>query len=147
MKALIQRVSSGSVIVDKKTVGSIQKGLVVLLGITHSDSEKEIDFIINKVLNLRIFGNEENDNFELSVKEINGDILIISQFTLYADIKKGRRPSFVNSAKSDYAEEIYNRFVEKIKKENLFIQTGIFGAKMQVEIINEGPVTLILSSD
>tara|TARA_Y100001970_G_scaffold115828_1_gene144268 strand:+ start:3036 stop:3479 length:444 start_codon:yes stop_codon:yes gene_type:complete len=147
VKALIQRVSSGSVIVDKKTVGSIQKGLVVLLGITHSDSEKEIDFIINKVLNLRIFGNEENDNFELSVKEINGDILIISQFTLYADIKKGRRPSFVNSAKSDYAEEIYNRFVEKIKKENLFIQTGIFGAKMQVEIINEGPVTLILSSD
>ena len=110
MKALIQRVSSGSVIVENKTVGSIQKGLVVLLGVTHSDSEKDIDFIINKIVNLRIFGNEENDNFEKSVKEIDGGILIISQFTLYADMKKGRRPSFINSAKSDFAEEIYNKF-------------------------------------
>ena len=147
MKALIQRVSSGSVIVENKTVGSIQKGLVVLLGVTHSDSEKDIDFIINKIVNLRIFGNEEIDNFEKSVKEIDGGILIISQFTLYADMKKGRRPSFINSAKSDFAEEIYNKFIEKIKEENLLIQTGIFGAKMQVKIINEGPVTLILSSD
>ena len=147
MKALIQRVSSGSIIVENKTVGSIQKGLVVLLGVTHSDSEKDIDFIINKIVNLRIFGNEENDNFEKSVKEIEGEILIISQFTLYADMRKGRRPSFVNSAKSEFAEEIYNKFIEKIKEENLLIQTGIFGAKMQVKIINEGPVTLILSSD
>ncbi|MED5283542.1 MAG: D-aminoacyl-tRNA deacylase [Chloroflexota bacterium] len=147
MKALIQRVSSGSVIVENKTVGSIQKGLVVLLGVTHSDSEKDIDFIINKIVNLRIFGNEENDNFEKSVKEIEGEILIISQFTLYADMRKGRRPSFVNSAKSEFAEEIYNKFIEKIKEENLLIQTGIFGEKMQVKIINEGPVTLILSSD
>ena len=112
MKALIQRVSSGSVIVENKTVGSIQKGLVVLVGVTHSDSEKDIDFIINKIVNLRIFGNEENDNFEKSVKEIDGGILIISQFTLYADMKKGRRPSFVNSAKSEFAEEIYNKFIE-----------------------------------
>ena len=147
MKALIQRVSSGSVIVENKTVGSIQKGLVVLLGVTHSDSEKDIDFIINKIVNLRIFGNEENDNFEKSVKEIEGEILIISQFTLYADMRKGRRPSFVNSAKSEFAEEIYNKFIEKIKEENLLIQTGIFGEKMQVKIINEGPVTLMLSSD
>ena len=147
MKALIQRVSSGSVIVENKTIGSIQKGLVVLLGVTHSDSEKDIDFIINKIVNLRIFGNEENDNFEKSVKEIEGEILIISQFTLYADMRKGRRPSFVNSAKSEFAEEIYNKFIEKIKEENLLIQTGIFGEKMQVKIINEGPVTLILSSD
>lgn len=147
MKALIQRVSSGSVIVENKTVGSIQKGLVVLLGVTHSDSEKDIDFIINKIVNLRIFGNEENNNFEKSVKEIEGEILIISQFTLYADMRKGRRPSFVNSAKSEFAEEIYNKFIEKIKEENLLIQTGIFGEKMQVKIINEGPVTLILSSD
>ena len=119
----------------------------MLLGVTHSDSEKDIDFIINKIVNLRIFGNEENDNFEKSVKEIDGGILIISQFTLYADMKKGRRPSFINSAKSDFAEEIYNKFIEKIKEENLLIQTGIFGAKMQVKIINEGPVTLILSSN
>jgi len=147
VKALIQRVSSGSVTVDNETVGSIEKGLVVLLGVTHSDSEKDIDFIINKIINLRIFGNEENDNFEKSVKDINGEILIISQFTLYADMKKGRRPSFINSAKSDFAKDIYDKFIEKIKEENLLIQTGIFGAKMQVEIINEGPVTLILSSD
>ena len=147
MKALIQRVSSGSVEVDKKIVGSINKGLVIFIGITHNDSEKEINYLTNKILNLRIFGDENTDNFEKSVLDNQGELLIISQFTLYGDTKKGRRPSFVNSAKSDYASQIYNKFVEKLREEQIKVETGIFGAKMRVNIVNEGPVTLILDSN
>ncbi len=147
MKALIQRVSSGSVEVDKKIVGSINKGLVIFIGITHNDSEKEINYLTNKILNLRIFGDENTDNFEKSVLDNQGELLIISQFTLYGDTKKGRRPSFVNSAKSDYASKIYNKFVEKLREEQIKVETGIFGAKMTVNIVNEGPVTLILESN
>ncbi|MBK90211.1 MAG: D-tyrosyl-tRNA(Tyr) deacylase [Chloroflexi bacterium] len=147
MKALIQRVSSGSVEVDKKIVGSINKGLVIFIGITHNDSEKEINYLTNKILNLRIFGDENTDNFEKSVLDNQGELLIISQFTLYGDTKKGRRPSFVNSAKSDYAYQIYNKFVEKLREEQIKVETGIFGAKMTVNIVNEGPVTLILDSN
>ncbi len=147
MKALIQRVSSGSVEVDKKIVGSINKGLVIFIGITHNDSEKEINYLTNKILNLRIFGDENTDNFEKSVLDNQGELLIISQFTLYGDTKKGRRPSFVNSAKSDYASQIYNKFVEKLREEQIKVETGIFGAKMTVNIVNEGPVTLILDSN
>ena len=147
MKALIQRVSSGSVEVDKKIVGSINKGLVIFIGITHNDSEKEINYLTNKILNLRIFGDENTDNFEKSVLDNQGELLIISQLTLYGDTKKGRRPSFVNSAKSDYASQIYNKFVEKLREEQIKVETGIFGAKMTVNIVNEGPVTLILDSN
>tara|TARA_B100000700_G_scaffold147508_1_gene164332 strand:+ start:614 stop:1057 length:444 start_codon:yes stop_codon:yes gene_type:complete len=147
VKALIQRVSSGSVEVDKKIVGSINKGLVIFIGITHNDSEKEINYLTNKILNLRIFGDENTDNFEKSVLDNQGELLIISQFTLYGDTKKGRRPSFVNSAKSDYASQIYNKFVEKLREEQIKVETGIFGAKMTVNIVNEGPVTLILESN
>lgn len=147
MRALIQRVSKASVEVEKKIVGKINTGLVVLLGITHNDSIKESKYIINKVINLRIFGNELNDNFEKSLLDTKKQILIISQFTLYAETKKGRRPSFIESAKSDIAEKIYNDFIEEIKKENLKIQTGIFGAKMKVNIVNEGPVTIMLDSN
>ena len=147
MRALIQRVSKASVEVEKKIVGKINTGLVVLLGITHNDSIKESKYIINKVINLRIFGNELNDNFEKSLLDTKKQILIICQFTLYAETKKGRRPSFIESAKSDIAEKIYNDFIEEIKKENLKIQTGIFGAKMKVNIVNEGPVTIMLDSN
>ena len=147
MKALIQRVSSGSVEVDKKIVGSINKGLVIFIGITHNDSEKEINYLTNKILNLRIFGDDNTDNFEKSVLDNQGELLIISQFTLYGDTKKGRRPSFVNSANSDYASQIYNKFVEKLREEQIKVETGIFGAKMRVNIVNEGPVTLILESN
>ena len=147
MRALIQRVSKASVEVEKKIVGKINTGLVVLLGITHNDSIKESKYIINKVINLRIFGNELNENFEKSLLDTKNQILIISQFTLYAETKKGRRPSFIESAKSDIAKKIYNDFIEEIKKENLKIQTGIFGAKMKVNIVNEGPVTIMLDSN
>tara|TARA_B100001142_G_scaffold327960_1_gene386850 strand:+ start:326 stop:769 length:444 start_codon:yes stop_codon:yes gene_type:complete len=147
VKAIIQRVSSGSVEVEKKIVGSINQGLVVLLGITHNDNNKDIDYMIQKILNLRIFGDENTDNFERSILDIQGELLIISQFTLYGETKKGRRPSFINSAKSEFALEIYNKFLEKIKEEKIKIETGIFGAKMRLNIVNEGPVTLILDSN
>ena len=146
MRALIQRVSKASVEVENEVVGNITEGVVVLLGINHKDSLKDTEFIINKIINLRIFGNDSNDNFEKSILEINGQILLISQFTLYAETKKGRRPSFTESAKSNVAEKIYNDFVKETKKNNLIIQTGIFGAKMKVSIINEGPVTIMLDS-
>lgn len=138
--------SKASVEVENEVVGNITEGVVVLLGINHKDSLKDTEFIINKIINLRIFGNESNDNFEKSILEINGQILLISQFTLYAETKKGRRPSFTESAKSNVAEKIYNDFVKETKKNNLIIQTGIFGAKMKVSIINEGPVTIMLDS-
>ena len=147
MRALIQRVSSSSVEVDNKIVGSIKKGLVVFLGITHDDSDKEIDFISNKIINLRIFGDDNTENFEKSIIDINGELLIISQFTLYGETKKGRRPSFINSAKSEYAEPIYNKFIEKLNNQEIKVQTGIFGAKMKVNIVNEGPVTLMIDSN
>lgn len=147
MKALVQRVSIGSVEVENIIVGSIGLGLVVFLGITHSDTDKEIDFIINKIINLRIFGDENTDNFERSLVDINGELLIISQFTLYGETKKGRRPSFINSAKSEYAEPIYNKFIEKLNNQEIKVQTGIFGAKMKVNIVNEGPVTLMIDSN
>ena len=140
MKALVQRVSIGSVEVENIIVGSIGLGLVVFLGITHSDTDKEIDFIINKIINLRIFGDENTDNFERSLVDINGELLIISQFTLYGETKKGRRPSFINSA-------IYNKFIEKLNNQEIKVQTGIFGAKMKVNIVNEGPVTLMIDSN
>ncbi len=147
MRALIQRVSSGFVEIKEKKTEQIKKGLVIFLGITHTDTEKDIDYIINKVLNLRIFGDEKNDNFEKSVLDINGELLIISQFTLYADTKKGRRPSFIESAKSDHAKSIYDKFISNIKKEKINIGTGIFGSKMKVKIINEGPVTIMIDSN
>jgi D-tyrosyl-tRNA(Tyr) deacylase len=147
VKALVQRVSIGSVEVENIIVGSIGLGLVVFLGITHSDTDKEIDFIINKIINLRIFGDENTDNFERSLVDINGELLIISQFTLYGETKKGRRPSFINSAKSEYAEPIYNKFIEKLNNQEIKVQTGIFGAKMKVNIVNEGPVTLMIDSN
>ena len=147
MRALVQRVSIGSVEVENKIVGSIGLGLVVFLGITHSDTDKEIDFIINKIINLRIFGDENTDNFERSLVDINGELLIISQFTLYGETKKGRRPSFINSAKSEYAESIYNKFIEKLNNQEIKVQTGIFGAKMKVNIVNEGPITLMIDSN
>ena len=118
----------------------------MLLGIQKNDSVSDADYIVKKLSTLRIFS-DSNEKMNLSIKDIEGSALVISQFTLCGDTRKGRRPSFVNSAKSEFAEEIYNKFIEKIKEENLLIQTGIFGAKMQVKIINEGPVTLILSSD
>ena len=147
MRSLIQRVTSASVQVEDKIISEIGSGLVVLLGITHNDSVDDSNYLINKILNLRIFGDENSDNFELSLLDTNKEILIISQFTLYADTKKGRRPSFIESAKSEVAKKIYDEFISLIKTQTeINVKTGIFGAKMLVNINNDGPVTISMDS-
>ena len=135
-----------SVTVNKNIVSSIDSGLFIFLGVKHDDSRKDVEYLVKKIINMRIFASETSDNFETSLIESKKEILVVSQFTLYGELKKGRRPSFIESAKSDYALEIYEQFINELKKTDLKIQTGIFGAKMYVKIINDGPVTLMLDS-
>ena len=143
MRALVQRVSKASVTVGNEIVGSISKGFVVFLGITHSDTKKETDFIADKVANLRVF-KDENDKMNLSLKDVNGELLIISQFTLYGDCQKGRRPSFIEAARPEHAIPLYEYFLSELKKTGIKVETGIFGASMEVDIHNSGPVTLMI---
>lgn len=142
MKVIAQRVKSSSVVVDGKEVGKINKGLLLLVGFTHNDTIENIKYMVNKVLNLRIF-DDENGVMNRSVKEVNGSILSISQFTLYADTKKGNRPSYSDSMKSEEAKKLYEAFNNELKKE-IKVETGIFQAEMEVHLINDGPVTIIL---
>lgn len=143
MRLLIQRVSKASVKVEGECVGKINKGFLVFLGITHGDTKDNVDYLVNKLYNLRVF-EDENEKMNLSIKDINGEILIVSQFTLYADTSHGNRPSFINAAKSDEANELYEYFIEKAKQTGLKIEAGIFGADMKVELLNDGPVTILL---
>ncbi len=143
MRLLIQRVSKASVKVEGKCVGKINKGFLVFLGITHGDTKDNVDYLVNKLYNLRVF-EDENEKMNLSIKDINGEILIVSQFTLYADTSHGNRPSFINAAKPDKANELYEYFIEKAKQTGLKIEAGIFGADMKVELLNDGPVTILL---
>lgn len=142
MRAIVQRSQESSVTVLGKMVGSIKSGLVVLVGFTQDDTIKDIEYIVDKIINLRIFDGTP----ELSVKDLNGEILAISQFTLYANAKKGRRPSYIEALKNTEAIELYNIFIDKLKESNLKIATGIFGADMLVNIKNDGPFTIILDS-
>ena len=145
MRVVVQRVKSSSVTVDGKIIGKIAKGLNLLVGIAPTDTEVELEWIARKCLELRLFPDEAEDKaWQKSVVDIQGEILVISQFTLYGDCRKGRRPSFSNSASPDIAEELYDRFVHKLKESSLHIATGKFGAMMEVSIDNDGPVTLIL---
>jgi D-tyrosyl-tRNA(Tyr) deacylase len=142
MKLIIQRVSEASVTVENKIVGEIGDGILVLFGAKENDGEVEIDWLVNKLINLRIF-NDENNKMNLSVTDINGAILVVPNFTLYADCKKGFRPSFINAVKPDISEPLFNNFVNKLKtNSNLKIETGIFGADMKVSLVNNGPVTI-----
>lgn len=143
MRAVIQRVKNADVKVDGKLVGEIGKGLLVLLGVGPEDNEKIADEMLQKICKLRIF-TDENDKMNLSVKDIDGEILVVSQFTLYADCQKGNRPSFVNAAPPDKAEKLYEYFKEQCKKEVKNVQCGIFRADMKVSLLNDGPVTIIL---
>ena len=143
MKLLIQRVKKASVTVDEKIVGKIDKGLLVFLGVTHDDNEEKVDYLVKKICNLRIF-EDENEKMNLSVKDVNGSLLIVSQFTLYADTSSGNRPSFTNAAKPEFADKLYKSFKQKCKNCGLEVQSGIFGANMQVELNNDGPVTIVM---
>lgn len=143
MRLLIQRVSKASVKVEGECVGKINKGFLVFLGITHGDTKENVDYLVNKLYNLRVF-EDENEKMNLSIKDINGEILIVSQFTLYADTSHGNRPSFINAAKPYEANELYEYFIEKAKQTGLKIEAGIFGADMKVELLNDGPVTILL---
>jgi len=144
MKAVVQRVLESSVEVNGKTVGKVGRGLNILVGIEKGDTEEEIQKAVNKIVNLRIF-EDEKGKMNLSVKDINGEVLVISQFTLAGSIKKGRRPSFENAESPDRAKKLYEYFVEEISKE-VPTQTGIFAADMKVYILNDGPVTFIIDS-
>lgn len=146
MRAVVQRVSSSKVTVNGEVTGEINKGLLVLLGVTHEDTSKDVDYIIDKVLNLRIF-EDENEKMNLSLKDVGGELLVVSQFTLYGDCRKGRRPSFSSAARPEVATKLYEEFIEKSRKEGIVTQTGRFGANMMVDLTNEGPVTILLESN
>ena len=144
MKVVIQRVTSASVTIDSKIVADIKKGLLVLVGIEDADSKEDIDWLCQKITNLRIFG-DENEVMNLSVKDIDGDIIVVSQFTLQALTKKGNRPSYIKAAKPEIAIPIYQNFVLQLEKElGKKVQTGVFGADMKVALLNDGPVTIII---
>lgn len=144
MKVVIQRVTKSTVTVDNKIVGKIDKGLNVLVGFTDTDTISDLEYLKRKILNLRIF-DDENGIMNKSIKEINGKILLVSQFTLYADTKKGNRPSYIKALNGEKAVVLYNQFIEMLSTE-IEVETGIFGANMQVEIENDGPITIIIDS-
>jgi D-tyrosyl-tRNA(Tyr) deacylase len=146
MRAVVQRVKKGSVEIKKKEIGKIKEGLVVLLGVGQKDVEKDAEYLAEKIVNLRIFEDKEG-KMTLSVKDINGQILVISQFTLYGDCRKGRRPSFISAALPDKAVKLYDYFVKYIKNYGLKVETGKFQAMMLVKIFNNGPVTILLDSE
>ncbi len=143
MRALVQRVSQASVMVDDKVISQIGKGLVVLLGVGHGDGEEQVGFLAEKIANLRIFEDEQGKT-NLSILDVKGEAIVVSQFTLYADTRKGRRPSFTDAALPDIAEPLVERFVELLRGHGVPAQTGKFGAHMLVEIHNDGPVTVWL---
>jgi D-tyrosyl-tRNA(Tyr) deacylase len=145
LRAVLQRVKQASVEVKSEVVGSIQKGLVLLLGAKNGDQEEDASYLVEKCLNLRIF-EDENDKMNLSALDVKADILVISQFTLYADTRKGRRPSFTDALNPEQAERLYLKFIELIQEKGLKVESGVFGAKMLVKIFNWGPVTFILDS-
>lgn len=146
MKTVIQRVSSASVTIDAKIVAEIQIGLLVLIGIEDADSQEDIDWLSQKIANLRIFG-DENEVMNLSVKDCNGEIIVVSQFTLQASTKKGNRPSYIKAAKPDIAIPLYVQFVKQLEIElGKKVQTGVFGADMKVALLNDGPVTILIDS-
>ena len=143
MKLVIQRVKNASVEVEGTIVGKIDKGYLVLLGVTHSDTKEIADYLSKKLCNLRVF-EDENGKMNLNLKQVNGELLIVSQFTLYGDCTEGNRPSFINAANPDFAKELYEYFCDKCKEHDIKVEKGIFGADMKVNLLNDGPVTIIM---
>lgn len=147
MRVIIQRVRQSQVTINGEVVGQIGRGLNLLVGIGQHDTEAELDWMARKCLGLRLFPNEASSGFDASVEEISGELLVVSQFTLYGDCRKGRRPSFDQAAQPSQAEVLYNAFVERLRQSGLHVETGRFGAMMQVNIENDGPVTFVLERD
>jgi len=145
LKAVIQRVKSASVSVDDKIMGEIATGLLILLGVEQSDTQDDLNYLVKKTIGLRIF-KDDNKNMNLSIKDVGGEALVVSQFTLCADTSRGRRPSFIKAANPKEADSMYQQFCEQLTMNNLSVQTGKFGAMMDVSLVNDGPVTIILDS-
>ena len=146
MRAVIQRVSKASVTIDNAIYSQINNGLMVLLGIEDADTIEDIEWLSGKIVNLRIF-NDDNGVMNVAVKDIGGDILVVSQFTLHASTKKGNRPSYIKASKPEYAVPMYEKFVQQLSKElGKTVQTGVFGADMKVELLNDGPVTIVIDT-
>ena len=146
MKIVVQRVKKADVKVDGEIVGKIDKGFMVLVGVTHTDTKENADYLAKKLCKLRVF-EDENEKMNLSLKDVGGKLLLISQFTLYANTADGNRPSFTKSAKFDVANNLYQYIIEECKKTGINVETGIFGAEMKVNLTNDGPVTIILDSE
>lgn len=148
MRAVVQRVTRASVAVEGKVVGQIARGLLVLLGVTHSDDRAAADHLAEKIAGLRIFGAEDDGGkMNRSVTDISGSVLVVSQFTLYGDVRRGKRPSFDSAARPEQANELYEYFVSRLRALGLHCETGVFQAMMQVELLNDGPVTILLDSE
>ena len=146
MRVVIQRVLSAAVTIDKNIYSSIDDGLLILLGIESSDADEDIEWLVNKIISLRIF-NDEGGKMNLSVNDVGGEYLVISQFTLHASTKKGNRPSYIKSARPEYAELLYEKFIHRLRDiSHKSVMTGVFGADMKVSLINDGPVTIIIDS-
>ena len=146
MRVVLQRSKEASVTVSNRGVGKISHGLVILVGFTNNDTEKEIEYLVNKIINLRIF-NDADGVMNKSLLDVSGEVLSISQFTLYADTKRGRRPSYVKALNGDEATWLYDKFNDCLRKYNLKVETGIFGSDMQVSLVNDGPVTIVLEKE
>lgn len=145
MRAVVQRVSKANVKVNENIVGEINKGLLVFLGVGQEDEYNDLDYMIDKILGLRIF-EDDNGKMNLSVEDVKGEVLIVSQFTLYGDVRKGKRPSFTSSAHPEIAEKMYEEFIVKCREKGIKTETGVFGAHMEVDLINDGPVTILIDS-
>ena len=145
MKAVIQRVKSASVSVDDKIIGEIAIGFLILLGVEQNDTQDDLNYLVKKTIGLRIF-KDDNKNMNLSIKDVGGEALVVSQFTLCADTSRGRRPSFIKAANPEEADSMYQQFCEQLTMNNLSVQTGKFGAMMDVSLVNDGPVTILLDS-
>ncbi|SDZ16197.1 D-tyrosyl-tRNA(Tyr) deacylase [Proteiniborus ethanoligenes] len=145
MRAVVQRVSTANVRVNEEMVSIINKGLLVLLGVGHDDTDKDMEYLCDKIVNLRIF-EDKNDKMNLSLLDVKGELLVVSQFTLFGDLKKGKRPNFMNAAPAQIANEMYLKFVEKCRTYDINVKTGVFGEHMDVSLINDGPVTIIIDS-